>query len=92
MLVQRIKHAYLEGYLTGLYLFNGAMFSDIALKHMPIFCYYNSIYNEKFITEKEFAKSLKLTKANSKKRQKAKKFIEKINIDGTAVYHHIPRI
>ncbi len=87
-----LDHSYLEGYLTGLYLFNGAMFPDIKLKHIPIFCYYNEVDNEKFMTEKKFEKSLKFTKINSRKRQDAKKFIEKLNIGDSAVFHHIPRI
>ena len=56
-----IEHSYLEGYLTGLYLFNGAMFPEIELEQVLLFCYYNEINNETFMTEKEFGKSLKLT-------------------------------
>ena len=46
----------------------------------------------KFIDEKDFEKSLKSAKKANKKRQKAKKFIEKLKIGESAVFHHIPRI
>ena len=55
------------------------MFPDVKLEQVPIFCYYNEINNEKFIIEKEFEKSLKLASPNNRKRQRAKKFIEKLN-------------
>lgn len=87
-----LEHSYLEGYLTGLYLFNGAMLPEIELEQVPLFCYYNEINNEKFMTEKEFGKSLKLTSPTSRKRQKAKKFLEKLKIDESVIFHHIPRI
>ena len=87
-----LEHSYLEGYLTGLYLFNGAMFADTKLKDVPLFCYYNEINAEKFIDEKEFGKSLKLTRLNNRKRKDAKKFIEKLKIGDSVVFHHIPRI
>jgi hypothetical protein len=82
----------LKGYLTGLYLFNGSMLPEIKLEHVPLFCYYNEIGNEKFMTEKEFEKSLKLTSPTNKKRQRAKKFLEKLKIGESVIFHHIPRI
>lgn len=87
-----LEHSYLEGYLTGLYLFNGAMLPEIELEQVPLFCYYNEIDNEKFMTEKEFGKSLKLTSPTSRKRQRAKKFLEKLKIGESVIFHHIPRI
>lgn len=87
-----LEHSYLEGYLTGLYLFNGVMFPDVKLKCVPPFFYYNEIHNKKFIDEKDFEKSLKLTGVRSKKRQKARKFIERLNMDDSVIFHHIPRI
>jgi NAD-dependent SIR2 family protein deacetylase len=87
-----LEHSYLTGYLTGLYLFNGAMLSEIKLEHVPLFSYYNEINNGKFMTEKEFGKSLKLTSPTSRKRQRAKKFLDKLKIGKSVVFHHIPRI
>lgn len=87
-----LEHSYLKGYLTGLYLFNAAMLSEIELKQLPILCYYNEINKEQFMTDKEFGKSLKSTSTTNRKRQKAKTFIEKINIGKSSVFHHIPRI
>jgi len=87
-----LEHSYLKGYLEGLYLFNVAMFNDIKLSQIPLFFYYNEINTEQFIFVKEFEKSLKLTRLNNRKRRKAKKFVERMKIGKTAVFHHIPRI
>ena len=87
-----LEHSYLEGYLTGLYLFNGAMLPGVKLEDVPVFGYYNEIDTEKFISEKEFGKSLRMTNPNSAKRRRAKTFLEKAKTGDSAVFHHIPRI
>ena len=87
-----LEHAYLEGYLTGIYCFNGAMFSDIKIEMIPLFVYYNEITKEKYLDEKVFRQSLKKTNKNSCIRKAAEKFIQKIGIGEDVCFHHIPRI
>lgn len=97
VLIKRYKkpwntHAYLEGFLHGLYIFNGAMFTDIKIEMIPVFFYYNEITKEKYLDNIDFKRSLKKISKNSKIRKVADKYIKDKKIGKDITFHHIPRL